>query len=101
MRQYNKLVRDKIPEIISAKGKKVIAHIAGDNEYWEKLIEKILEEVKEFVKEPIEEELADIMEVLEAIAEHKNLDKKEVEEIKMRKAKERGTFKKKIILEES
>ena len=76
-------------------------HIADDAEYWQKLKEKLLEEIEEFSKDESIEELADIFEVLDAIADYKKLEKEDVERIKEKKAEERGAFKKKIILEES
>lgn len=99
--KYDKLVRDKIPEIISKKGGKVTAHIAGDKEYGDKLLDKLLEETKELVKDLNEEEVADVLEVLDAIVEYKGFDKKAIEKIKKQKAEERGGFTKRIILEES
>jgi len=100
MVKYNKLVRDKIPEIIKEKGKVSQTHIANDKEYWEKLKEKLTEETNEFFKENNEEELADILEVIEAICKFKRYNKKKIEEIKKEKANKRGGFDKKIILDE-
>jgi len=99
--KYNKLIRDKIPEIIESKGEKAITHIASDVEYWQKLKEKLSEEVKEFTDDETVEEIADIQEVIEAICNYKKFDKKELELIKSKKVKERGAFEKRIILEES
>jgi|SRR3989344_7658050 len=99
--KYNKLVRDKIPEYIREKGGVPITHIAGDTEYWEKLKEKLLEEIEEFKKDENAEEFADILEVLDAIADYRGFDKNEVERMKKEKAEERGKFKERIILEES
>ncbi len=99
--KYNKLVRDKIPEYILAKGQTPVSHIASEVEYWEKLKEKLLEEFAEFVKDESKEEFADIMEVIDAIAAHKNFDKKEIDEVRRKKVDERGAFKKKVILDEA
>src|SRR3972149_1901732 len=99
--KYNKLVRDKIPEYIKSKGGVPITHIADDAEYWQKLKEKLLEEIEEFNKDESVEELADIFEVLDAIAEYKKFDRSEVEMIKNNKADARGKFREKIILDES
>lgn len=99
--KYNKLVRDKIPEYIRKKGGNPITHIADDAEYWQKLKDKLLEEVEEFKKDESIEELADLLEVIDAIFEYKKLDRNEVEEMKSKKADEKGKFKDMIILDES
>lgn len=98
--KYNKLVRDKIPEIIRKDGKIPIVHKASEEEYRLKLKEKLKEEVAEFLKEESKEELADVLEVIDSICDFKNIDKKELEEIKLKKKKERGDFKNRIILDE-
>lgn len=99
--KYNKLVRDRIPEIIIGKGGKPVTHTADDLEYWEKLKEKLQEEVAEFSENEVIEEMADILEVIDAMCDYKNFDREAVEAARQRKAKERGSFIKKIILEES
>lgn len=99
--KYDKLVRDKIPEYIKSKGGTPITHIADDVEYWLKLKEKLLEEIKEFEKDENVEEFADILEVLDAIADHKGFSIDEIKKIKEEKAEQRGRFKDKIILDES
>jgi predicted house-cleaning noncanonical NTP pyrophosphatase (MazG superfamily) len=99
--KYNKLVRDKVPEYIKSKGGASIIHMASDKEYWDKLKEKLLEEVKEFSETETIEEMADIQEVITAICDYKSFDKTKLETVREKKAKERGLFKKKIILEES
>lgn len=99
--KYNKLVRDKIPEHITKKGGVPITHIANDAEYWDKLKEKLLEEVKEFQDSETIEEIADIQEVIEAICKYKKFNIKNLQEMKNKKVKERGAFKKRIVLDES
>ncbi len=98
--KYNKLVRDKIPEIIKSKGEKVTTHKASDEEYWSKLKEKLKEETDEFIKEDNKEELVDIVEVINAICEFKEINKDELESLRKKKSKERGEFKDRIILDE-
>lgn len=98
---YNKLVRDKIPKILKEKGLKIKKHIANDEEYWRKLKEKLKEEVEEFLINSSDEELVDILEVIEAIYKFKNVNKKELSKKRKDKTKERGKFKKRIILDET
>ncbi|MDX9893310.1 MAG: nucleoside triphosphate pyrophosphohydrolase [Patescibacteria group bacterium] len=99
--KYNKLIRDKIPEIIRAKGREPIIHIADQQEYWQKLKEKLVEEFKEFEAAESPEELADVLEVIDAIIKYKNFDFIEIKKIKEQKAQARGKFEKRIILDES
>ena len=99
--KYHKLVRDKVPDYIRGKGETPVTHIADDAEYGEKLKEKLVEEVEEFKRDESPEELADILEVLDAIVEHKGFDRKEIEKVKEAKAQQRGRFKDRIILDES
>ena len=96
--EYNKLVRDKIPEIIKNSSKIPIIHAANDEEYLEKLKEKLQEEVKEFLEEDNIEELADILEVIYALKDFK-FKQEDLEEIREKKKEQRGGFKDKIILE--
>ncbi len=99
--KYNKLVRDKIPEIIKKKNAVPITHIASDEEYWQKLKDKLQEEIDEFMKDDNAEELADILEIIYAICDFKKIDKNKLELLRKKKAKERGGFKDKIILDET
>ncbi len=99
--KYNKLVRDKIPQIIKQNGQTAIIHIANSKEYWLKLKEKLAEEVKEFSADTSIEEFADVLEVLDAIAVFKNFSKSKVLSVKRKKAKQRGKFKNRIILDET
>ena len=99
--KFNKLVRDKIPAYIKSSGGVPVTHIAKKKEYWQKLKEKLHEEIKEFLESEGFEELADVQEVIDAILSYKKFNRKKLEVIRKKKVKERGAFKKKIILEES
>ena len=98
--KYNKLVRDKIPAIIKQNGQTPLTHMADQQEYWLKLKQKLQEEVDEFQKSDKVEELADVLEVIEAICDFKKFKQKELLAVKNKKAERRGKFIKKIILEE-
>lgn len=96
MTTYNKLVRDKIPEILDAKGIPYEERVASDTEYKEELVKKLGEEVEEFLEETTAEELADVAEVLEAL---KTLPEYEdVERVRLEKREARGGFEKRLIL---
>jgi len=99
MKVYNKLVRDKIPEIIEKDGKSCKTHILSDEEYLLALKDKLFEEMKEFSDEMDIKELADIQEIVNAIVKAKGHTQKEFDEIRQIKAAKNGGFEKKIFLE--
>lgn len=96
---YGKLVRDKIIDIITANGEKPIYHTLSDEEYLNELHKKLFEEANEFVENDNPEELADLLEVIYAIAKHKNINMQEVEKERVKKREKRGGFEDKIYLE--
>ena len=95
---YNKLVRDKIPEIIEVNGDKPTYETLKDDRYLQELNKKLIEEANEFIEANDPEELADLLEVVYAITALKNIDLNNVEEIRKQKALKRGAFNKKIFL---
>jgi len=99
MKEYNKLVRDNILNIIKTNGQKYNFHIASDSEYWIKLKEKLYEEINEFMEVESIEEIADIFEVLLSILKYKNISISDLENIRQNKENKLGSFNKRIILE--
>ena len=95
---YNKLIRDKIPEIIENDGKKAVTYQANETEFIDKLNEKLKEECLEYLKSQEIEELADVIEVIEALLKAKNISWEEIIRIKSKKQQARGGFDKRIIL---
>ena len=96
---YNKLVRDRIPEIIELKGDKAFFSILAEEDYLYALNNKLREEMDEYLESGEAEELADILEVLEAICGAIGIEPSQILKLKEEKAKERGSFKKRIFLE--
>ena len=97
---YRKLVRDRIPEIIEQSGKTCSCSVLSDNEYLMMLDGKLNEELAEYQESKSMEELADLLEVVRAVALARGSSPEEVEEIRRMKAEKRGGFEKKILLEE-
>ena len=98
MTEYNKLVRDKIPAIIEAQGEVANIRILDHKEYAACLAQKLNEEVAEFHREQNLEELADILEVVFALAESIGSSSGELLEVCEIKRKERGGFRNKVFL---
>ena len=98
---YNKLVRDRIPEIIQSKGGTCRTRILSDEEYVQKLDQKLGEELAEYLDSHNPEELADLLEVVYACAALQNLSAADLEQIRADKAEARGGFGEKILLIES
>jgi predicted house-cleaning noncanonical NTP pyrophosphatase (MazG superfamily) len=99
---YNKLVRDRIPEVIKRTGKHCSTRVLDNEEYITELKNKSFEELKEYVnaendKDAIEE-LADLLEIIHALAECHGATFETVEEIRKKKTEKRGAFKEKILL---
>lgn len=97
--KFNKLVCDKIPEKIMGEGKKPITHIATPEEYKKRLREKLKEEAAELYASSRTEELADVLEVVYALCKTKGLALSEIEEMRRKKADERGSFSKGIVFD--
>lgn len=96
---YDKLVRDKIPKIMGSKGVTFKVHIVNPDEHECYLNKKLQEEFDEFKQDPCAEEMADIMEVLNAMCLFYKLDFEDVLKTKSKKREEKGAFEKGIILE--
>ncbi|MGC9525410.1 MAG: nucleoside triphosphate pyrophosphohydrolase [Limnospira sp.] len=102
MRQdYNKLVRDRIPEIIQKAGCQCETQILSDSEYRHALRNKLLEEAEEVrtaENSKLREELADLLEVVEALMESHGISAEDIRLERDRKRAERGGFERKILL---
>lgn len=97
---YNKLVRDRIPEIITAAGKTCTVEVLADGEYLTYLDQKLSEELSEYLAEPSLEELADLTEVIHAVVQARRWTLEELERVRVEKATQRGGFEKKLLLKE-
>lgn len=95
---YNKLIRDRIPEIIKEDGNESEIKVLDNEEYLVELNKKLREELNEYLESGEVEELADIAEILYAIAKYKGVDAGEFDSIRIRKAEKRGGFEKKLFL---
>ena len=98
--KYNKLVRDKIPEIIEASGDVCITEILSDKDYIDMIDAKLDEELAEYHKDKNIEELADLLEVVYAATIARGYTIEQLERIRKDKADKRGAFKDKILLVE-
>ncbi len=98
MKIFNKLVRDKIPQIIENNNEVCEVEILDEETYLKKLNEKLQEEMKEYLESEEVEELADLEEVLRAILKAKKVEYAEFEKIRRNKVDKRGAFDKRLFL---
>ena len=98
--KYNKLVRDRIPEIIEASGKSCVTEILSDEAYLRLLDAKLDEELAEYHSDQNIEELADLLEVIYAAAMARGYTLEQLESVRAAKAEKRGAFANIILLKE-
>ncbi len=97
---YNKLVRDRIPEIIKADGNAYTTEILPDDRYLQMLDAKLNEELAEYQESKSLEELADLLEVMRAVVSARGWSWEQLEQVRQEKAALRGGFEKKVLLKE-
>ncbi len=102
MPTYNKLVRDRIPEIIQSNGNKINTRILDEDEYKEELQLKLNEELQEYLEAMEDshavEELADMLELIYSLVEVHNSSFDELEEVRKEKRQVRGGFNERVYL---
>ncbi len=98
MIEYDKLIRDRIPEIIERSGKKCIVEVMDDDTYLQYLDQKLNEELAEYQADKSLEELADLLEVMYAVAVARGYSVEELERVRKEKVEKRGGFEKRLRL---
>ena len=98
--KYDKLVRDKIPEIIESKGQVATWHLTSVEEKLPRLLAKLGEESTELEKEPGIDELVAVLQIVLALADQLGIDREDLFAHRRKKEAERGGFAKGIILDE-
>lgn len=97
-RSYNKLVRDRIPQLIRDSGRECTSRILSEAEYFDALINKIIEEIEEYRVSGNEEELADVFEVLDCLVALKEYEPMHIDYLKLIRREARGSFKDRVLL---
>ncbi|MBN2148002.1 MAG: nucleoside triphosphate pyrophosphohydrolase [Anaerolineales bacterium] len=100
-RDYNKLIRDRIPEIIQNSGKCCAVETMSEAEYRQALLEKLVEEAQEACRAAPEElatELADLQEVIAAVLAAWHISPEKVQQIQDQRRAERGGFEQQLKL---
>ncbi|MDC0451384.1 nucleoside triphosphate pyrophosphohydrolase [Nitrosopumilus sp.] len=91
-KKYNKVIRDKIPEIIADSGKKYDLKLLDDESFLAEIEKKLIEEVNEYSESKDIEELADLLEVIYRISELRGVNSDELDKIRRDKGQKRGKF---------
>lgn len=97
--EHDKLVRDRIPELIRADDQRPVTHTADDEEFDRRLRAKLVEEATEIHESGRTAELADVKAVLDALCAHSGVSDEELAELVADKADRRGGFEDRVVLE--
>ncbi len=89
---YNKLVRDKIPQIIKDSGRTCDFKVLDNLEMKEALKEKLIEKAQVFSDKPSEDELSDIYELLDTIVESYDFEPLHIDYLKLRNKENKGSY---------
>lgn len=102
IKKYNKLIRDRIPEIIREAGEKPFWRVLNKKEYVREIKKKLVEESREMVKagkrEEVIDEIVDVQELIDALAAELRLTKSQIRKRQGIKNKKRGSFRKRLFL---
>ncbi len=98
--EHNKLVRDRIPEIIEANGKTCVTQVLPEQDYLGALDAKLYEELEEYQSSKSLEELADLLEVMAAVVKARGYTWEELLQVREEKRARRGGFDGRIFLKE-
>ena len=97
--KITKLARDRIPEMVKKNGFKATFYTTDETEYRQRLRDKLQEEVTEYLEDNNLEELADILEVVYALAQCDGASLDQLEAVRKKKAHDNGSFQKRLIIE--
>ena len=97
-KSYNKLVRDKVPELIKESGRQYKIKKLDDKEFYNALIDKIIEEIEEFRLSDNEEEIADIYEILDHLVKLNEYEPMHIDYLRLIKREARGSFDERVFL---
>ena len=97
-RSYNKLVRDRIPQLIEESGRSYTSRTLNKKEYFDALLDKIVEEIEEYRISDDEDELADVYEVLDCLVQLKEYEPMHIDYLQLIRREARGSFKDRILL---
>ena len=97
---HNKLVRDRIPEIIEASGKICVTEVLPQDAYIQALDAKLNEELAEYQQSKSLEELADLLEVMGAVVKARGYTWDDLTRVRKEKRAQRGAFDQRVFLKE-
>lgn len=97
-REYNKLVRDRVPEIFESSGRKVEYKILSDSQVLLALQEKLLEKAQNFAKRPSENEISDMFELMDTIIEKFQYEQMHIDYLKLKNREAKGGYTKNVYL---
>lgn len=96
--KYNKLVRDRVPEILKSSGHQVEYKILSESQLLLALQDKLLEKAQKFAEKPTENDISDMFELMDLIIDKFEYEQMHIDYLRLKNRELQGGYTQNIYL---